>query len=680
MKFSHLLIGIIASLMAMALHSCSDSAGTEVANEHTFALYKPDGTTPVANAEVRVFRSSDTSHIPVFEAETDANGNCIIKGEFTDGEYYNITAEAGSLVSFQDSVLFGENIEKIENDTMNVGKNVSGIVKLNVNHNVQTVTVHVLGTFTKTGVNEDGSFTLSNLAHGKYTVMCISTIDEYTPLYYELTVTEETKAIPDTLKPVYTGIPIVHNLIATVDTLAGSVTLNWDKSTFFDLQDYRIFRIEGTSTEWPTTPFATTTDTFFTDNLYDGTELFGESTAKHYKYRVQISNNANQVGNPYKYEEINTISPTEAQQIVAKREDLLNPDGSITLKAIPGSWFGANPKVSWDLGNTGNFVILSGTDTTLAFPEDTLLVNHKCVVKVEGVNDRTVVDTVTVSNLLKYKEIKTSYGSDIEFGKVVIFNNRVLGFDLKKDFSLGLMASSDGKDWERVVDIITKPCSIQEHIIWNNKLILFTYDNYEDNNWANFITIDENFTITHTPISNLSINDINALDECIYLNIENNRLVIHSPEGNWSYDENLSFVEKVDPIENFVWFNPVSDITLNNKKYKLCAEYTWSDGLNNPFIFEVKGETELIKIKEFAKIDSTNQDWTRNFTRASNFKDGAILFRPDSNYDQCQQVLYSENMIDWYKVADLPESNFYDPVNLNGKLLIFCSKGKILTL
>lgn len=282
-------------------------------------LYNPDGT-PAIGTNVKIFKVSDTTKTPILEVISDEKGNYSLSG-LSMGTY-NIYAENGSLVAFQDSVKVLEDTVLIKDDTLETPINLSGIVGLQPNHDPRTVTVQVLGTDIYSNINESGYFTLNRMAKGNFTLKLSTTLDNYTATYERITISKDTRdTLPDTLWLIYTGIPVVEGLKTSYDTISGVVTLLWNATKYRNFQDYLIYRDYFDSLNMSSKPIAFTTDTVFRDSIFDiansiGKFSFSDINDYHFKYRVVVRNNSQQEGLSYKYIGIVAASPQKVKTVI----------------------------------------------------------------------------------------------------------------------------------------------------------------------------------------------------------------------------------------------------------------------------------------------------------------------------------------------------------------------------
>lgn len=321
-KMKHIKFLILLILFTFLI-SCTKEPGTNNSLAGTVdetdtgieaMLFNPDGT-PAKEVSVKFFKVADTSKVPVLEVFSDENGVFTTKG-LGKGNY-NIYAEKGSLVAFQDSITVYEDTAYIDNDTLETPKALSAFVGLQPNHDPRTVTVQVLGTDMYSNVNEDGTFTLNKMATGDFTFKLSTTLNNYTVTYKDITIETDTPdTLSDTLWLIYTGIPVVVGLTASYDTATGIVSLFWKNTKYGDLQDYLIYRDFYDTINLSSTPLSLANDTVFYDTIFNNVDegglfSFSDTNTYHFKYRVKIRNNSQEVGLSYKYIDIVTPSPQE---------------------------------------------------------------------------------------------------------------------------------------------------------------------------------------------------------------------------------------------------------------------------------------------------------------------------------------------------------------------------------
>ena len=306
MKKLPLLIAILSLVL-----SCTTNLGT---NDETISgvkamIYEPDGKTPAAGATVKIFKVSATDGQFVSKQTTGADGRYSIT-QIPDGEY-NVWAEKDSNVTFQDSVVISKTQTTLHSDTLECPSTLTGIVGVQPQDDPRTVTIQVVGTdkyFNNT--DENGRFTMTGMAGGPYSLLFKSTQLDYTPTTHTITVqrcSEDT--LKDTIKLIYTGIPVVLGLRISQDTLAGAVSLFWDKTTYKNIQDYVIYRDSCTALNLSIKHFAMTSDTLVRDTVFRSSIVLPDDTIPLcLKYRVAVRNNVQEIGPTYRYTSI-TIAP-----------------------------------------------------------------------------------------------------------------------------------------------------------------------------------------------------------------------------------------------------------------------------------------------------------------------------------------------------------------------------------
>jgi hypothetical protein len=274
-----------------------------------------DGT-PVNGATVKVFEVSDSTRTPASVSITDASGKYSI--DSLPKGTYNIWASKDTLVSFQDSVSITSN-STITNGTVQPQGSITGIIGMQPNDDPRSAYVQILGSEKfLNNVSIDGFFTLSGLATGNYNLRISTTQPNYTPTFFQIAARSgHSDTLKDTLRLIYTGIPVVTGLKATYDTLNGLVRLSWNKPVYRNFQDFVIYKDLFTSIERTKLPMPIL-DTFFVDTVFNkslasGQYSFSDTNDYHFKYRVAVRNNSDKEGDTYKFVDIIAASPTKVK-------------------------------------------------------------------------------------------------------------------------------------------------------------------------------------------------------------------------------------------------------------------------------------------------------------------------------------------------------------------------------
>lgn len=90
-----------------------------------------------------------------------------------------------------------------------------------------TVIVQVLGTENYANVSDSGTFTLTGLPTGKVRLRLATTLQNYTATFdTSHAATGVDTRIADTIRMVYTGIPVVTGLVAANDSATGELLLS----------------------------------------------------------------------------------------------------------------------------------------------------------------------------------------------------------------------------------------------------------------------------------------------------------------------------------------------------------------------------------------------------------------------------------------------------------------------
>jgi uncharacterized protein (TIGR02145 family) len=363
----HLKYSIATALFLTALlfSLCTrdNLTGTDVGNEKVITVYLADGKTPAPNTNVRFYSVGDTSKLYKYQAITDTKGQYSLVGvKDLDGMYNVWDQFDDTLMAYQDSVLITPNTYTVKDDTLQKTGSLTGIVGLQPNDDPRTVTVQVLGTHKFSNVDSSGHFLLSGMAAGVYGLKISTTLPLYTSIYPNVTVRSGfADTAKDTFRLIYTGIPVVMGMKVSYDTLNGVVRLSWKKVQYQNLQDYLIYRSFKDSVQWPSTPLTNVLDTTFIDSIFKkststGPFSFSDTNNYHFKYRVCVRNNSDQIGLPYKYVDIKTPSTTLVKTYFAwKFINTIADSASIndTVSFVVGykNATRKNMKLSWYVNN-----------------------------------------------------------------------------------------------------------------------------------------------------------------------------------------------------------------------------------------------------------------------------------------------------------------------------------------
>lgn len=230
------------ALSLLGLAACQDRAadGGTTDGTSTVAFYLPDGK-PAAGARVQVFASSDTTRTPRAQAFTDANGE--VELPVLDSSYYNLVArDKSGRAMFQDSLLSNGRSMDYASDTLVATGVVTGRVKVQPQHDPRIVWIALLGAGTYLNVDDSGRFRIEGVPEGKFTLGGFTKTEGYTTTYKALRVKRDSTSDIGVLNMVFTGLPVVKNLEARFDTLAGLVHLRWDSIPLRETWRYTVRR------------------------------------------------------------------------------------------------------------------------------------------------------------------------------------------------------------------------------------------------------------------------------------------------------------------------------------------------------------------------------------------------------------------------------------------------------
>jgi hypothetical protein len=426
----------------------------------TAAIYYANGA-PAPGVTVKAFDVNDTSRVPAAQAITDNTGHYAL-GQIAKGTY-NIWAEQDTLVAVQDSVYISPTTNTIHQDTLQASGSLTAIIGMQPNDDPQSAYVQMTGSdrFSR-NVNANGSFTISGLATGSYSLRISTTLPNYTPTFFTVSaVSGKTDTLKDTLQLVYTGIPIVTGLSAVYDTANGIVHLTWNSTSFRDFQDYLIFRDPCDSIQPSMVPIKSVTDTIFSDTIFkknnaQGQFSFSDTNDYCLKYRVCVRNNSNVQGLTYKYIAVTAASPLyKVPQVKIVSSDTMYCNTPMTLMASIANNLSTIKKCEWKIGQNGQYATTSVTqpETTIVLP-DTLLPLLRCYIRVTNSYGNVAYDSMDLSILLAWKQISNFSAFEMARGTGIFYNNLLyyLSTDAGNDNFMYAWSSPDGATWTQLTN------------------------------------------------------------------------------------------------------------------------------------------------------------------------------------------------------------------------------------
>lgn len=452
-----------AAALSSLLFSCgSDNLTGNVEGTDTGTLVTPAGT-PVSNASVRVYTYKDSTGVWEDSLTTDENGTYSLSG--LDAGRYSVWAETDSSVLFLESVSIDEDSKFADTDTMQAYKSVSVPVKIQPNHNPQTVEVQIWGTPIRHNVNEEGLLVLNKIPVGEYFTRLTSTLDGYSPTNDTLLIDSDASGkLDDTLELIYTGIPVVSGIEASYDTLNGVATIEWDATDFHDLDGYLIYRDPVGAIDLSTDPIGFTSDTRFEDN---SNHMENEKLV----YRVAIrANNENEVGPVFYKDTIDYVSSDEFLNLVEIDSAVAYTNRTLSVEYNTPSWIGEVASVSWNIADLD----ISGTGSdgkiTFTVPANKLFEKLALTISMNGSDDRVLYDTISVSIQPKIEKIEGTTGVAGTHTTPVILGNTLY---LKgRNKSPEIWKTEDGINWHScgILDTATYTHDVSNLAVWNEQL------------------------------------------------------------------------------------------------------------------------------------------------------------------------------------------------------------------
>lgn len=421
-------------LALLVLAGCQDRAadGGTTDGTSTVAFYLPDGK-PAVNARVQVFASSDTTRTPRAQAFTDAQGRVDLP--VLDANLYNLVArdESGRAM-FQDSLLSDGRRMDYASDTLVGTGVVTGRVRVQPQHDPRIVWIALLGAGTYLNVDDSGRFRVEGVPEGRFTLGGFTKSEGYTTTFKALKVKRDSVSDIGTLDMVFTGLPVVKNLEARFDTLAGLVHLRWDSIALRQTWKYTVLRDGIVVGE--------TTGPRWIDTVSDEYPAEAPSQGRH-AYRVVVSD-AERPGPVWETIEMRIISAYLYEEVKVdwvRKAALPWTSGFFTLDTAGGGL------VAWRSAEYGASSHLSSAGFSYNMNEDKGLI-EQWISEDSGSTWRKVRDSMDlafppVRFQGRWWSVRRSDGLVVMDG-----SNSMRVYD-----SLVVLSSLDGGDWDSVATL-----------------------------------------------------------------------------------------------------------------------------------------------------------------------------------------------------------------------------------
>jgi hypothetical protein len=385
----------------------------------------------------------------------------------------------------QDSVYISPTTNTIHHDTLQASGSITAIIGMQPNDDPRSAYVQMTGSdrFSR-NINANGSFTISGLATGNYSLRISTTLPNYTPSFFTVSaVSGKTDTLKDTLQLVYTGIPVVTGLSASYDTVNGVVHLTWNSTSFRDFQDYLIFRDPCDSIQPSMVPIKSVTDTVFSDTIFKknkapGQFSFSDTNDYCFKYRVCVRNNSNVQGLTYKNIAVTTASPLyKVPQVKIVSSDTMYCNTPMTINAAILSKSTAIKKCEWKIGQNGQYATTSVTqpETTIVLP-DTILPFLRCYIRVTNSYGNVAYDSMDLHVFIGWQEDTTTMplGLNLASGiNEVILNNQLFIFSTAQTYvqnqTMSIWTLSNGA-WTALTNSAPFPKSSYRLLNFNNEI------------------------------------------------------------------------------------------------------------------------------------------------------------------------------------------------------------------
>lgn len=306
---------LMLTLMVGVYFSCSTNDITGTTDETLSRKIADSHGNPVADAQVKLFLAGDTTMVPRHIGFTDSKGEISFL-ELSKG-YYSIMASKNDLVGYEDSVFTQVVNAPVNTIVLSTTGSIKGVLKIQPVDDPRSFYVQALGTDRYTNVLRDGTFVLSDLGAGTYTLRIVSANNEYTPKFIKVEVFSDSQyVIPDSISMHYLGIPVVTSLNATYDYNTGVVNLKCDSVDFYTLKDYVIIRTIPDYSDWSDTIYSENqeiADTVFYNNHSPLPDQYSDTTIFNVNYTVAIRSEAGEIGPFYGKTNVDVVHPDYAK-------------------------------------------------------------------------------------------------------------------------------------------------------------------------------------------------------------------------------------------------------------------------------------------------------------------------------------------------------------------------------
>jgi hypothetical protein len=221
------LLALAASGLWFAACDADKVTGTADETNASAARLVDTAGSPVAGANLLVFRPQDTTGTPITTGVTKTDGSYSLP-TVADGMYRVLARVASGKIAVQDSVYTNQGKLQVRTDTVRTPGSLSGVVRMIGDDNPQSVEVSVLGSdVSVVSVKADGTYRMEGLGAGTWKLKFSTSLPNYANTY----VTAKSKATVgvkvDTVELNYVGIPPVKNLTAIMDYPGNGLKLVW---------------------------------------------------------------------------------------------------------------------------------------------------------------------------------------------------------------------------------------------------------------------------------------------------------------------------------------------------------------------------------------------------------------------------------------------------------------------
>ncbi|MGM0443703.1 MAG: hypothetical protein ACQEQV_05895 [Fibrobacterota bacterium] len=433
MKAYHLLL-----LTVLLCTSCGTGgrAGTVDETEtDVMATVRYASGDPAANIPVRIFTNRDSSGEYVDSTRTDDSGSYRINS--LPSGYYAIWAEGDTAALYRQDILIDDTSSYTATDTLQKTRPMILPVVVQPQHDPRIAEGHILGTHIHNVVTPGSHFTARALPPGDYFIRFTATEAGYTPTTEMISLRHDSPdTLRDTLTLAYTGIPVVKNITAAYDTLAGTAEISWSSAEYAHGETYLIYRDSIHAAELGASPIGSSDDTVWTDHFTD------TPPAGTYVYRVRLRSFTGEQGENFFRDTINYVPPEEELNVIRPESLSTNIHRPLRLPLHLPAVLGDSLRL--ELSGASLDTIRMDADDTITLPCSTAYMKSALIhARLSAPHGPSVTDSFRLSVSPVWEKRADPPAPGARYLPLTATDNALILPILRKD-SLSLLRSTDG--------------------------------------------------------------------------------------------------------------------------------------------------------------------------------------------------------------------------------------------